>query len=151
MNTMLALAYCKHIHAPTTQSHEDFEGRSTCTFRFWTDERRFKGPGGKCVVQEALFQAGALQNMHMFTCDWVIHDPVLVYPSIKAILTVCFNSMYTKMALALATGGARTGGYPKSAPIPGRLFVSVPVLLLRSHQFCMQLVCILQFIHALLM
>ena len=92
---MLALAYCKHIHAPTTQSHEDFEGRSTCTFRFWTDERRFKGPGGKCVVQEALFQAGALQNMHMFTCDWVIHDPVLVYPSIKAILTVCFNSMYT--------------------------------------------------------
>eukprot|EP00967_Tisochrysis_lutea_P005924 scaffold7002_cov21-Tisochrysis_lutea.AAC.1 len=36
----------------------DTDGRGTGTFRFWTDERRFKGPGSKCVVQEALFDAG---------------------------------------------------------------------------------------------
>ncbi|GLI61494.1 hypothetical protein VaNZ11_003822 [Volvox africanus] len=45
------------------------------TFRFWHEERRFKGIGERCIVQRALFEHG----------------------------------------------GVRTGGYPKTAPIPGPL------------------------------
>lgn len=34
-------------------------GRNSGTFRFWHDERRFKGAGERCLVQQALFSAGA--------------------------------------------------------------------------------------------
>lgn len=32
--------------------------RNSGAFRFWVDERRFKGSADKCLVQEALFAAG---------------------------------------------------------------------------------------------
>lgn len=48
----------RHSSARTHAQGAD-DGRGTGAFRFWTDERRFKGPGAKCVVQEALFEAGA--------------------------------------------------------------------------------------------
>jgi hypothetical protein len=33
--------------------------RNSGSFRFWHDERRFKGTVDKCLVQQALFAAGA--------------------------------------------------------------------------------------------
>lgn len=33
--------------------------RNSGSFRFWIDERRFKGRADKCLVQEALFAAGS--------------------------------------------------------------------------------------------
>lgn len=30
------------------------------SFRFWTDARRFKGSEDKCIVQQALYEAGAI-------------------------------------------------------------------------------------------
>lgn len=32
------------------------------TFRFWQDERRFKGSGERCIVQRALFEAGGVRT-----------------------------------------------------------------------------------------
>lgn len=32
--------------------------RGSAKFRFWHDERRFKGPADRCIVQQALFDAG---------------------------------------------------------------------------------------------
>ena len=32
--------------------------KNSGNFRFWHDERRFKGPGDRCLVQRALYEAG---------------------------------------------------------------------------------------------
>jgi hypothetical protein len=37
--------------------------RGSAKFRFWHDERRFKGASDKCIVQQALFDAGALRQL----------------------------------------------------------------------------------------
>ncbi|KAL6752058.1 tubulin-tyrosine ligase family-domain-containing protein [Haematococcus lacustris] len=38
------------------------EQRNSGTFRFWHDERRFKGSGTNCVVQSALFSQGGVRT-----------------------------------------------------------------------------------------
>jgi hypothetical protein len=37
-------------------------GRGSAKFRFWHDERRFKGPSDRCVVQQALFGVGGVRT-----------------------------------------------------------------------------------------
>eukprot|EP00877_Chromochloris_zofingiensis_P003213 jgi/Chrzof1/12893/Cz07g11100.t1 len=36
--------------------------RGSASFRFWHDERRFKGRGDQCIVQKALFAAGGVRT-----------------------------------------------------------------------------------------
>ncbi|KAI8474298.1 MAG: tubulin-tyrosine ligase family-domain-containing protein [Monoraphidium minutum] len=36
--------------------------RGSAKFRFWHDERRFKGPADRCIVQQALFDAGGVRT-----------------------------------------------------------------------------------------
>jgi hypothetical protein len=42
------------------------EARNTAKFRFWQEERRFKGPAYKDVVQQALFEAGVCAGCPLF-------------------------------------------------------------------------------------
>lgn len=41
---------------------QDDSGQGRGTFRFWHEERRFKGDGSRCLVQAALFAAGGVRT-----------------------------------------------------------------------------------------
>lgn len=46
-------------NAPST-SGQHSNSNAKGSFRFWHEERRFKGSGERCIVQRALFEQGAL-------------------------------------------------------------------------------------------
>lgn len=47
--------------------------RGSASFRFWHDERRFKGRGDQCIVQKALFAAGKLPKEPRFVQRGYVH------------------------------------------------------------------------------
>lgn len=52
--------------------------RNSGKFRFWHDERRFKGGIDKCLVQEALFAAGARSGWNRVL--WGQHAKMPAHP-----------------------------------------------------------------------
>lgn len=60
---------CEMSHTTKPACHNLSQEASTAgqkepkgAFRFWFDERRFKGKGKNCIVQKALFQSGGVCN-----------------------------------------------------------------------------------------
>lgn len=118
--------------------------RGSGAFRFWHDERRFKGPGDKCVVQQVRACACAP------ACTWK-QPPAASLVSTAVGVTrraqsqdhdprpAAAPAMHTPAAAGRCAarppppspphalqalfdaGGVRTGGHPKCAPLPGPL------------------------------
>jgi hypothetical protein len=124
--------------------------RNTGRFRFWHDERRFKGGIEKCLVQQSLFAAGEGCRQVYSYCipdqsrvtlgaghavSMITHSLLGTAAAAEAaqqerLGSCCSNEKLSTLSKTVAktaavywagAGGVRTGGYPKTAPISGPL------------------------------